>query len=204
MNIRGAGGIRVQPGNNRVIITPDERVLSVVSGVVKARSTDYSHLYFYASISDNGEDVNVAPGLLILPDLALAGPISIDAFAVNGFTPSTSGFIIYEATLVENDGPIEFNSDEQSVPVHIGTTDYAFSVQAHADGTNLDPLFVEGTMYYSTSGPVYAPGFFRAVIATVDIDSLGFPGNLQQKHIGALLFSQAETFYTDNAAVFPA
>lgn len=196
MQIIGQGGVKAHYGQGTLLLTPERRVRQLLEPR-RIQASPLTTLYFYASISENGEDVNVAEGLVIFPgeahDVGPAG-VGTAAFAVNGFTPNKTGFIYYEIPVLEDQDIIDGDNLVNSNVFSVGSGSYVFALTARTYITSAapDPLFPDGKMLWAENMPAAESGIFRHIIARVSVDGGGFPYNLQQLHMGALFTSSAE------------
>jgi len=201
MKIVAQGGVRVSQGNGTILLTPDEFV-RVAAGLESPQPFPLKDLYFYAQVV--GVTVSINSGLLVFPALGYAG-LGVDViggvapyspFIISTFTPSTDGFIYYEAEVSETQGLGTSGASSGLVP--IGTGSYTFSASATSFATVPGAGFVDGTMVYSTSRPSSAPGYYRKVICSVSVNADGEPFNVKQEHVGVLFISSAEIYSTYN------
>lgn len=195
MKVVGQGGVRAHFANGVVMLTPDEIVLAAVSDEPPSVQNPFKDAYFYAYQGSDGLSVWLNPGLLVFDSLAYSG-LGIDVsgplgapFTVTGLTPSTSGFIYYEAEVEEIQGI--GTSGVLSNLVHIGATDYNFELTSNVLESAPGAGFTEGTMIYSASRPSSSPGYYRKTICMLSVDSDGRPFRIRQEHMGALFISDA-------------
>lgn len=202
MTITGQNGVSAFAANGAILLVPERRIAQAIPPDSPIPSNPLKDLYFYAYLSPTGEEVWIAPGLLVVDTLAYSGlGINVDGggpttpFVVSSFTPSTSGYIYYEAEVDEEQQVINPDSSTTSTPpTAIGSGTYGFSISSRTFGTCLVSGFSEGTMVYSTTRPLAEAGFYRKVICRVTVDADGLPHNVRQEHVGHLHISAGEVF----------